>query len=568
MNFITEKKLKDTNSCKALVKFSRDRTINAAYNRMTSNIAIILETKNVKFNNLRRACIQEINALGSTLPKNLVHKIQPTRSLDELLDVLALSPYWNWFDTRLLQALVSASGSPEAEEWLESFKATFYAKKVTEVIPYISIKPFRESIDIIEKFDKDPKDLSISELLEHKYKLEYEVLDIDEGELVLSCIKTGCIELTWQIPIELVYRAYPSMKRKHDELSSLAVKSLVCRQADEFAGLPVLWRGQKVEEVGPIEPLPEHVRQEPYSLPQGFQWVTLPSFNIKKVAKFIKSDDDMKYADYEHIEWLINYYFSYPNTRHEWQIGIQATGGKLIGGILAYPLHIHIGKERKVFISLIIICHNKYLNKRLRYMLIKELGRRARLQKINQLIFPNRPLFKPVTTIMHYTYQVTTGSRLPSSPRTPGWRRMTSQDVPSVLALVNKWSSQFEIRQVFDSEEELAHNLLLQKNVFTYVVEDKLNNITDLVTCMLFRSTSGMGITTLVSTKSPVKQLIIDALVFARENGTRQVSICQHEIQSDILTSLSFRPLRHQTFSFYNYKHHEISQAKYWTFDL
>ena len=66
------------------------------------------------------------------------------------------------------------------------------------------------------------------------------VSDIDEGELVLSCIKTGCVELTWQIPEELIYRAYTSMKRKHDKLSSLAVKSLVCKEEDEFAGLPVL----------------------------------------------------------------------------------------------------------------------------------------------------------------------------------------------------------------------------------------------------------------------------------------------------------------------------------------
>ena len=213
-----------------------------------------------RFPKLRRACVQRINSLGSNLPRSLVTKIKSTVTLDDMLDVFSESPYWNWFDTRLLQALVSASGSSEAEEWLESFKATFYVKKVTEVIPYVSIKPFKESIHIVEKFDKDPKDLTISELLEHKYKLEYEVLDIDEGELVLSCIKTGCVELTWQVPQELIYRAYTSMKRKHDELSSLAVKSLVCEVADEYAGLPILWRGQEVGVVGPIEPSPEHVR--------------------------------------------------------------------------------------------------------------------------------------------------------------------------------------------------------------------------------------------------------------------------------------------------------------------
>ena len=537
---------------------------------MTSEIESILELQ--RFPKLRRACVQRISSLGSNLPRSLIPKIQHTATLDDMLDILAPSPYWNWFDTRLLQALVSASGSPEAEEWLENFKKTFYAKKVTEVIPYISIKPFIESINIVEKFDKDPKDLTISELLEHKYKLEYEVLDIDEGELVLSCIKTGCVELTWQLPQELVYRAYTSMKRKHDELSSLAVKSLVCEEADEYAGLPILWRGQEVGEVGPIEPLPEHVRQQPYSLPQGFQWVSLSSSNIdaEKLMKFIgRKNDHMNNVDNERFIHTINYYFTHPTTRHEWLFSIQTTGGKLVGVVLAAPLHIHIGNEIKVLILPLICRHRKYKNNRLWYILCKELMRRANLTNVDQLIFSSTDsvLFKPVTTIMVWSYQFNQpiSSQLPSSPRTPGWKRMTSEDVPSALALINKWSSQFEIRQVFDGEE-FAHNFLLQKYVVTYVVKDKPNSVTDLICCTSLTSTRDIGISSVVSTQTPVKQLIIDALVCARENGAGQVSISQHNIESDILISLSFQQLQYVKFHFYNYNYHEISQAKVWTF--
>ena len=569
---VAEKESKDTDYCKALVKFSKDGSINAAYNKMTSNIADILENKDIKFKNLRRACVQEIHALGSTLPKSLVHKIQPTKSLDELLDVLAQSPYWNWFDTRLLQALVSASGSPEAEEWLENFKKIFYAKKVTEVIPYISIKPFNESVKIVEKFDKDPKDLTISELLEHKYKLEYEVLDIDEGELVLSCIKTGCVELTWQLPQELVYRAYTLMKRKHDGLSSLAVQSLVCKEADEYAGLPMLWRGQEVGEVGPIEQIPEYVRQEPNSLPQGFHWVTLNSSDVKELGKFIiRNDDSFKYANNEQAVQLTRYYLSYPNTRQEWQFGIQATSGKLIAVILAIPVTIQIGNKIIVFIMPFICCHKRYQNKELNNIIINELVRRANLTKTNQLILSHVTLFKPVTAIMVWSYQFNqpTSSQLPSSPRTLSWRRMTSEDVPCALALINKWSSQFEIRQVFNSEEELAYNFLLQKHTITYVVEKKPDGIQDLLSCVFFDSPrSNFAVTTLISTHSPVEQLIIDALVCAREDGAKAVTIHQHNIEDDILTSLSFQPSHSETFHFFNYRYHEISQTKFYTFTL
>ena len=534
---------------------------------MTSKIESLLELE--KFPKLHRACVQRISSLGSNLPRSLIPKIQHTVTLDDMLDVLAPSPYWNWFDTRLLQALVSASGSPEAEQWLESFKATFYARKVTEVIPYISIKPFNESINIVEKFDKNPEDLTISELLEHKYKLEYEVLDIDEGELVLSCIKTGCVELTWQIPQELIYRAYTSMKRKHDELSSLAVKSLVCEAAEEFRGFPILWRGQEVGEIGPIEPLPEHVRQEPYSLPQGFHWVTVSSSNVEEVAKFVnKCHAETLRMTYKHKYDMnmINYCLTYPNASSDWQFGIQTTGGKLVGIILAIPKHICIKKETKVFIEIIITrCHKKYMNNQLSYILIKELMRRANLTEINQFILYNNPVFKPVNTVIQWIYQFNqhASSQLPCSPRTPGWRRMTSEDVPSALALVNKWSSQFEIRQVCNSEE-ISYVFLLQKHVFTYVVERKSNEITDLVSYSLFQTHA--HINTVVSTQCPVKQLIINALVYTRENGATRTSIYQHNIESDILTSLSFQPDQNHTIHFCNYRYPEISQTNFWNY--
>ena len=379
-------------------------------------------------------------------------------------------------------------------------------------------------------------------------------------------------ELTWQIPQELIYQAYTSMKRKHDELSSLAVKSLVCEAADEYAGLPILWRGQEVGEVGPIEPLPENVRREPYSLPQGFHWITLSSSNVEEVVKFVdKYRGRITNVPKEYIMHnIVNYFITYPNTRSEWQVGIQATDGKLVGTIFAIPKHIHIEKETKVFIAALIIIHKRYHNKRIIYMLIKELVRRANLFKINQLILFKETLLKPINTVIFwvYTFNKTTRSQLPSSPRTPGWRRMTSEDVPSALALINKWSSQFEIRQVLNSEE-VSHNFLLQKHVCTYVVENKSKNITDLISYSLpSMDQTYANITTVVSTQTPVKQLIIDALVCARENDATTASICQYNIESDILVSLAFEPFRYQTLHFYNYRYHEISQPKFWIIDL
>ena len=539
---------------------------------MTSAVEAILTDGD--FPQLRRACIHRIKSLKSDLPHKLISQILQTSSMNELLDLLAQSEYWNWFDTRLLEALTYASGSPEAIEFLENFKKTFYPRKISEFIPYQLIKPFKQFVNLKDKFDKDPSELTVYELLEHKYKLETEVLNTDEGELVLSCIKTGCVELTWQIPQELVYRAYTSMKRKHDKLSSLAIKSLFCEKADKYAGLPILWHGQEVGEVGPIEPLPEHVRQEPYSLPQGFHWVILSSSNVEEVVKFLSKCSKQLIATVINI----NFFIKYPTTKDEWQFGIRATNGKLVGVVLAHPVFINIGGVSLVCVQPCTVYHPKYRNKRMNYILIKELMRRVNLYDINHLVLIKsyRGILKPVTTtdLWRYSFDHPINSQLPSSPRTPGWRRMTSEDVPSALALINKWSSQFEIRRVFTSEEEFSYHFLCLTElnyVFTYIVQNETDNITDLISFKL-KVIPDMPIyayvTTVVSTQSPVKQLIIDALVCAKNMGTKELQISQSNIKSDVLLSIPFRYGGTMKFVIYNYKYCEIPATDPWYLEL
>ena len=487
-----------------------------------------------------------------------------------MLDVLALSPYWNWFDTRLLQAVVNASGSPEAEAMLEQFKQIHYVRKVSEVLPCVIVLPLKDSISFIEKFNKDPKELTLLDLLQHKHTLEYEVMDVGENKIVLNCIKTGCVELIWQVPLDLVYQAYTSMKRNYDKLSSLAVKSLVCEQADKFAGLSILWRGQEVGEVGPIEPLPEHVRQEPYSLPQGYHWVTLSTSDAEEVVKYVSKHNPTTFGGVNSIKFNI----TYPNTKKVWQFGIRAVNNKLIGVVLTYPVSIIVGKVSLRCIHSVVLYHKKYENKRLWYMLIRELMRRANLSNIYysvQTFMSQYCICKPVIIIAYWEYHFgfLTSIRLPSSPQIPGWRRMTSEDVPSALALINKWSSQFEIRQVLTSEE-FAHHFLcttLPNLVFSYIVENQTKNITDLVSYTLAPDNSGAlsaTVVTVVSTQSEVKQLIMDTIVSARDNGAKYISLLQFNMKSDILLSLSFRQVRLLTVCFYNYYHHEIPQDKVW----
>ena len=504
--------------------------------------------------------------MGSNLPNKLIPQIEVAPSVNGLLDTLTKSEYWNWFDTRLLTAVTEASRSPEAIKSLEKYKAIYYNRKISDLILCeYKITPFKNFVPLVEKYKKDPSKLTILDLQKHQYEIE----QVLEGGLILIEIKTGCVELTWQIPQELFYRAYTSMKRKHDELSSLAVESLVCAEADKYAGLPFLWRGQEVGEVGPIEPLPVHVRQQPYSLPQGFHWVALSFDDCEEVVKFLKKGSN-RIIDSTAISFIM----SHPNIKDQWQFGIRATNGKLVAVVLAYPGCISIGGVPITCMRQILIHHPKYKDKRLQYMLIKELMRRVNLYNINHLILTieGPSILKPLSNVRvwRYFYNYPTSSQLPSSPRTPGWRRMTSEDVPGALALINKWSSQFEIRQVFNSEEEFVYYYLcptMSNFVHTYVVENDVNNITDLVS---FRLASKIymqfAITTVASTQSPLKQLIIDALVCAKELDATKMIICNSNIKPDVLSSLSFHYEDDfsMCFSIYNYKYYEISEARAW----
>ena len=217
--------------------------------------------------------------------------------------------------------------------------------------------------------------------------------------------------------------------------------------------------------------------------------------------------------------------------------------------------------------------------------------RRANLSNINHLVFPmhfvDTCIIKPINLTHVWSYSFnnsTTNSQLPSSPRTPGWRRMTSEDVPSVLALINKWSSQFEITRVFNSEEEFSHAFLcpiVPKHVFTYVVEHETNKITDLVSFRLLSQSSShvfAVVTTVVSTRSPVKQLITDMLVCAKKTCAEMfdcypkvLTIPQWDIAPDVLSSQSFQcnsDYNIMNYFIYNYRYHEVPVAKFWPVEL
>ena len=110
-------------------------------------------------------------------------------------------------------------------------------------------------------------------------------------------------------------------------------------------------------------------------------------------------------------------------------------------------------------------------------------------------------------------------------------------------------------------------------------MENDTNNITDLVSYRLLHKSSlhvFANVTTVVSTKSPVKQLITDMLVCVKKNCSevfgcypKGLIISQCNIEPDVLSSLSFQyKSDHVDYFIYNYRYNKTPEARFWFVEL
>ena len=144
---------------------------------------------------------------------------------------------------------------------------------------------------------------------------------------------------------------------------------------------------------------------------------------------------------------------------------------------------------------------------------------------------------------------------------------MNANDVSKALALTNQYTSQFEIGQVIQSEEEFSHWFLcpsIPDYVTTYVVEDPVTgDITDMFSFrvltmdMLGIQGNHASVIALVITKSPAIQLIADLLLYAKLQNAISVMLPQCGLNQQLFTYFikpsNYIGKRHCIFYNYNY---------------
>ncbi|NXK00585.1 NMT1 tetradecanoyltransferase, partial [Corythaixoides concolor] len=282
---------------------------------------------------------------------------------------------------------------------------------------------------------------------------------------------------------------------------------------------PVPKLGEVVNTHGPVEPDKDNIRQEPYTLPQGFTWDAL-DLGDRGVLKelytllnenYVEDDDNMFRFDYspEFLLWALRP----PGWLPQWHCGAPPPPSKkLVGFISAIPATIHIYDTEKKMVEINFLCvHKKLRSKRVAPVLIREITRRVHLEGIFQAVYtagvvlpkpvgtcsvpppvcfsppPPRSLnprklievkfsHPPPPPTMQRTMKL---YRLPETPKTPGLRPMEHRDISAVHKLLTEYLKQFHLTPVM-SREEVEHWFLPQENIIdTFVVESAPGEVTD-----------------------------------------------------------------------------------------
>ncbi|KAF5889680.1 Glycylpeptide N-tetradecanoyltransferase 1, partial [Clarias magur] len=320
---------------------------------------------------------------------------------------------------------------------------------------------------------------------------------------------------------------------------------------------PVIKIGEEVTSHGPIQSEKLNIRQESYSLPEGFYWDTLDLDNTEQLGElctllnenYTQEDDNTLRLHYapEFLLWAL----CPPGWQPEWHCGVRVDSNKkLVGFVSAVPATVKIYNIDKMMVEVNFLCvHKKLRSKRMAPVLIREITRRVQQKGLHQAIYSaNVVLPTPVASCRYWQRSLNPRklielnivslprnmtlqralklNRLPEMTKTPGLRIMTLTDVPKVQDLLREYLKDFHLIPILN-EEETQHWFLPRDGIIdTYVVEGLGGVITDMVSFYTVSSTVLNNITHrslkaayalyTVTTATPLQQLMKDILIIAK----------------------------------------------------
>ncbi|XP_030384430.1 glycylpeptide N-tetradecanoyltransferase-like isoform X2 [Scaptodrosophila lebanonensis] len=340
---------------------------------------------------------------------------------------------------------------------------------------------------------------------------------------------------------------------------------------------------EKVEANECIEPNKDinDIQAEPYALPSAFAWNIVDVDDAEELKdlytllqeNYVEDGDAMFRFHYqpEFLKWALQS----PGWKRDWHVGVRVVkSGKLVGFISANPGKLRVYDQTIPIVDVNFLCvHKKLRHKRLAPVLIREITRRVNLAGIFQAVYTAGVLLpKPVATCRywhrslnpkklidvgfshltrHMKMQTTVKLyKLPEQPQTKGYRRILPQDMAKAHKLLEEFLKKFSLCPVFNEEEFIHWFTPLDGVVDCYVVVDEEDNLTDMVSyyCLpssimhhsVHKTLNAAYSFYNVSTKTPVLQLVTDALISARNAKMDVYNALELMDNKEFLTPLKF----------------------------
>lgn len=265
---------------------------------------------------------------------------------------------------------------------------------------------------------------------------------------------------------------------------------------------------------GPIEIEPDSFRKEIYKLPEGFSWFDcnlwdIESQDFEDTYQLLKNhyveDDDSQFR-FNYSKEFLRWALCVPGQRKNWLVGVRVNETKkMVGFISAIPIRVRIHNCVMSTSVVNFLCvHKKLRSKRLAPMLIKEITRRIRCEKIFQSIYTcGKNITKPFTigTYWHRVINVkrllSTGfigvprnltvsslikyHRIPTDKRLSGFRPSVDSDAERISKLLEAYFNQHKdvdedtMREGLVNYDEINHSKELGRRSYS-----KLDRLEDL----------------------------------------------------------------------------------------
>ena len=463
-----------------------------------------------------------------------------------------------------------------AQKSVENYKRAFFNKKLSEVMREYQYLPFIKFIGerneyLHEYFIKnDFQQMTIGDFHKHRLYLETSLFHVGEGTFAFTVFSAipGLFYISWQIHIDLIHQVFCTLNDHKRGVHNIAYFSVA--ELERWRDLPVLLRGQD-KEIGPIQLL-EH-RNKPHPLMEGYIWTKLVHSDIKEIFPLNEQPVSCCLERFSHWVTL------HPFFEKDFFIAVRSGvihNQQLVGFSLSYPFTMQFGKVT----NLPVIClkngmSSRYYNHQILKTLYKEAMRIANLYGVSQAVLPflTTRVIKPFTRLSLWQFEFCLFPLPRNNIQTPGWRKLKKKDITCALDLANKYTSQFEIRQVFKSESEFSHYFIyptIPDYISTYVVEDqKSGKITDMIGFrveILNDTLTCAYITAIISTKTPVRQLLADLLICTKQRKVTILQTLQFGFKEEVFENLFYRCPYHRYWYPYNFSYPEVSESQVYVF--